>query len=97
MKADRIVAGGLIGAVLLLAGCSIEPWVKPYERERLADPSEAAVHEALLDVPHRDLEAGRGARLRDSGAHRPRPDHCDLSYLGQAHGTTRCRGISVRA
>ena len=21
-----------------LAGCSIEPWVKPYERDRLADP-----------------------------------------------------------
>ena len=25
-------------AVLLLGGCAIEPWVKPYERERLADP-----------------------------------------------------------
>jgi hypothetical protein len=24
-------------AVLALAGCSIEPWVKPYERNRLAD------------------------------------------------------------
>ncbi len=22
----------------LVAGCSIQPWVKPYERERLADP-----------------------------------------------------------
>jgi hypothetical protein len=30
----------LIGlATLVLAGCSgIEPWVKPYERDRLADP-----------------------------------------------------------
>ena len=28
------------GLVVLLAGCSggIEPWVKPYERDRLADP-----------------------------------------------------------
>ena len=25
-------------AVTLLGGCAIEPWVKPYERERLADP-----------------------------------------------------------
>ena len=25
-------------AVSLLGGCAIEPWVKPYERERLADP-----------------------------------------------------------
>ncbi len=24
--------------IVLLAGCSIEPWVKPYERDRLADP-----------------------------------------------------------
>src|SRR5213076_1219141 len=42
-------------------------------RERLADPPEAAVHEALLDVPHRDLEAGRGARLRDSAPIVPAP------------------------
>jgi hypothetical protein len=27
----------LAGAVLL-AGCSVEPWVKPYERDHLADP-----------------------------------------------------------
>ena len=33
----RIIAAGL--AILLLSGCSsIEPWVKPYERDRLADP-----------------------------------------------------------
>ena len=25
-------------AVAALAGCSVEPWVKPYERDRLADP-----------------------------------------------------------
>ncbi len=24
--------------VMLLGGCSLEPWVKPYERDRLADP-----------------------------------------------------------
>ena len=30
----------LLPIVLLagLAGCSVEPWVKPYERDRLADP-----------------------------------------------------------
>ncbi|MFY9511131.1 MAG: DUF4266 domain-containing protein [Rubrivivax sp.] len=28
----------LLLAAVLLAGCAIEPWVKPYERERLADP-----------------------------------------------------------
>jgi hypothetical protein len=24
--------------VALLSGCAVQPWVKPYERERLADP-----------------------------------------------------------
>jgi len=28
----------IIGAGLLLGACSIQPWVKPYERDRLADP-----------------------------------------------------------
>lgn len=28
----------LLTASLLLGGCSIQPWVKPYERGRLADP-----------------------------------------------------------
>ena len=28
----------LSGIVILLCGCSIEPWVKPYERNNLADP-----------------------------------------------------------
>jgi Domain of unknown function (DUF4266) len=33
-----------------LAGCAIEPWVKPYERERLADP---------IMQPQRDVLAAR--------------------------------------
>ena len=28
----------LAGAALAVGGCSIEPWVKPYERDHLADP-----------------------------------------------------------
>ena len=40
---DAILAkSGRMIIVLLacygLSGCSIEPWVKPYERDRLADP-----------------------------------------------------------
>ncbi|HEY7377502.1 MAG TPA: DUF4266 domain-containing protein [Steroidobacteraceae bacterium] len=36
----RRFAPALLGlALLTLAGCSgVEPWVKPYERDRLADP-----------------------------------------------------------
>ena len=65
MNADRIVAGGLMAAALLLAGCSIEPWVKPYERERLADPIMKFSRDALADK-HREhvfdvREAAHGA------------------------------------
>jgi hypothetical protein len=36
----RAVRGALLAAGLgaSLAGCHIEPWVKPYERDHLADP-----------------------------------------------------------
>ncbi len=52
-------------ALLLLTGCAIEPWVKPYERERLADPIMKFAREALPER-HREhvltvREAGRGA------------------------------------
>ncbi|HEY9183082.1 MAG TPA: DUF4266 domain-containing protein, partial [Gammaproteobacteria bacterium] len=34
------IARGVVLAVLAIAasGCSVEPWVKPYERDHLADP-----------------------------------------------------------
>ena len=34
--AKLVVLVGAIAAVL--SGCSIQPWVKPYEREHFADP-----------------------------------------------------------
>ena len=43
-------------AILLVAGCAlkpIEPWVKPYDRERLADPIMQASHNEL-PPKHRD-------------------------------------------
>ena len=36
MNAIRLIAAAAVA--VLLSGCAIEPWVKPYERERLADP-----------------------------------------------------------
>ena len=54
-----------VAAVALLSGCAIEPWVKPYERERLADPMMKFSRNALADR-HRDhvydvREGARGA------------------------------------
>jgi len=48
-----------------LAACSVEPWVRPYERERLADPVMKVERGELLER-HREhvrdvREAARGA------------------------------------
>jgi hypothetical protein len=50
---------------LLLTGCApIEPWVKPYERERLADPIMAferdPVSTAYMDHVFESREGARG-------------------------------------
>ena len=52
-------------ALALLQGCAVQPWVKPYERERLADPIMRLNRDAL-SAKHsehvRDIrEAARGA------------------------------------
>jgi hypothetical protein len=62
MKA--LLAAVLLGA--MLAGCTgVEPWVKPYERDRLADPimsfDRNPVSGSYLDHVHEAREASRGA------------------------------------
>jgi len=50
----------------MLAGCAMQPWVKPYERGRLAEPEmQLGSRQALIDK-HREhvhvvREAARGA------------------------------------
>lgn len=58
----------LLTAALLLSqlgACAIEPWVKPYERERLADPIMQFVRDGMLETHrehiHNVREASRGA------------------------------------
>ena len=56
----------LAAATLLLSGCaSIEPWVKPYEREHLADPimsfSPNPVSSSYIDHVYESREGARGA------------------------------------
>jgi hypothetical protein len=54
-----------IATLLLLGGCSIQPWVKPYERDRLADPIMAwdrdAISSAYLDHIRESREGSKGA------------------------------------
>ena len=61
-----LLAAGLVFGAVPLAGCgSIEPWVKPYERERLADPIMKFSRDTLA-AKHREhvydvREGARGA------------------------------------
>jgi hypothetical protein len=43
----RHLAG--LALAMLLGGCGIQPWVKPYERERLADPIMKLSRDMLSD------------------------------------------------
>ena len=72
MKRSAASAFAVLAAAALLGGCSmlptwkpIEPWVKPYDRERLADPIMKLSRDALPDkhFEHvRDVREGaRGA------------------------------------
>ena len=71
MRAARALAGVVAVGALLLGGCAVpkfptlQPWVKPYERERLADPIMKLSRDALPDkhFEHvRDVREGaRGA------------------------------------
>ncbi len=55
---------GVIAAVLLQGACSIQPWVKPYERDRLADPimswDRDVISGAYLDHIYESREGSRG-------------------------------------
>jgi Domain of unknown function (DUF4266) len=61
----RLRCLSLICATLFLNACGIQPWVKPYERDRLADPIMAwdrdAISAAYLDHIRETREGSRGA------------------------------------
>jgi hypothetical protein len=62
----RVAALLLAGAALALAACSpIQPWVKPYEREHLADPIMAwnpnPISTMYIEHVYEAREGARGA------------------------------------
>ena len=60
------VRGKIIPLMLLLlalGGCSIEPWVKPYERDHIADPIMSFDRDPVSSsYIHHVYEAREGAR-----------------------------------
>ena len=64
MKPSRLAFAGLV--LLAASGCSrVEPWVKPYERENLADPIMAwdrdPVSSSYMLHVYESREGSRGA------------------------------------
>ncbi len=55
----------LLSVSALLGGCAIQPWVKPYERERLADPIMGFSRDSL---PERHQNHVRDVREGSRGA-----------------------------
>jgi Domain of unknown function (DUF4266) len=53
----------LAAAITLATGCSIEPWVKPYERQNLADPIMSFERDPIAtSYAHHVYQAREGAR-----------------------------------
>ncbi|MCF6281547.1 MAG: DUF4266 domain-containing protein [Candidatus Polarisedimenticolaceae bacterium] len=56
-------------ALLLLSSCGIKPWVKPYERAKLADPIMSFSRDPVSSAYSRHVyEAREGARGADISA-----------------------------
>lgn len=55
----------VVGTVILLSACSIEPWVKPYERDHIADPimsfDRDPISSAYTQHVYESREGARGA------------------------------------
>lgn len=65
----KLMALGL--GCLILTACSIEPWVKPYERANLADPimsfSRDPVSSSYINHVYQARESARGAEGGQGG------------------------------
>lgn len=61
----RLGAVSLLVACACMGGCAVQPWVKPYEREKLSDPimqfSRAALADKHREHIHSVREGARGA------------------------------------
>ncbi len=65
-RSMHLTGAALIAAAgLMSCACSVQPWVKPYERDRLADPimswDRDANSAAYLDHIRESREGSRGA------------------------------------
>jgi hypothetical protein len=59
---------GLILLLILISACSVKPWVKPYERQHLADPIMNFDRDPVASTyMHHVYQAREGARGAEGG------------------------------
>ena len=62
----KIIA--LAALIVLTTACSIEPWIKPYERQNIADPIMSLSRDPVADnFMHHVYQAREGARGAEGG------------------------------
>lgn len=65
------VALFVAGVLLATAGCSVQPWVMPYERDRIADPimsfERDPISDAFTNHVYEVRESARGATSSSGG------------------------------
>ena len=68
---QRRTAFLIIISALILGGCAIEPWVKPYERANLADPimsfNRDPISASYIHHVYDSREGARGAGIATGG------------------------------
>lgn len=61
----------LLGIFIVLSACSLKPWVKPYQRQLLAEPVMVFDNDPLdagfLEHVYQSREAARGAQNNGGG------------------------------
>lgn len=69
MRTNKLLV--VVLASLCYSGCAIQPWVKPYERELLADPIMNFSRDPLSDKHRQHVfqvrEGARGAGITEGG------------------------------
>lgn len=65
----KILRSVLLLIVIFVSACSMEPWVKPYERANMADPIMSFARDPVSEAYTNHVRQAReGARGAESGA-----------------------------
>ena len=67
VRASRLPVWVAVLPLLLAQGCALQPWVQPYERERLSDPIMQFARGTLAEKHREHIHAVRAGARGASG------------------------------